>query len=180
MLSFYTALLNNSEDRNKFEEYYILYRQDMYRIAYSILHNCQDAEDAVHEAFIRIANNFMKISQIEREKVLSYFVIIVRNVSVDIIRSTKRKNTVSVDDDAAFEVSIDDITEQISYIQLLDVLKSLPTMHRDILLLYAKGYKTAEIAEFLGISYKAASQRICRARALLLKRITEGNNEQYK
>ena len=32
------SLLNNDYDRGKFEEYYSLYRQDMYRIAYSILH----------------------------------------------------------------------------------------------------------------------------------------------
>ena len=46
MLSFYMSLLNNDYDRGKFEEYYSLYRQDMYRIAYSILHNYEDAEDA--------------------------------------------------------------------------------------------------------------------------------------
>lgn len=180
MLSFYMSLLNNDYDRGKFEEYYSLYRQDMYRIAYSILHNYEDAEDAVHEAFIRIANNFTKISQIGSSKVLSYFVIIVRNISIDMIRSKKRRSTISIDDETVVVPSIDNIAEQMDYTQLLEMLRALPPIHREVLLLCARGHKTNEIAELLGISYKAASQRINRARTLFRKQIMEDNNEQHE
>lgn len=180
MLSFYINLLDDDNDKSKFEEYYGLYRQDMYRIAYSILHNCEDSEDAVHEAFVRIAKNFSKISQIKSSKVLSYFVIIVRNISIDMIRSKKRRNTVSIDDENIVVPSIDDVAEQMDYTHLLDILKALPPIHREVLLLCARGHKTAEIAEILGISYKAASQRINRARALFHEQITEDNNERHE
>lgn len=60
MLSFYLSMLEADEDKNKFEELYMKYRDDMYNIAFSILHNCEDAEDAVHDTFVSIANNFEK------------------------------------------------------------------------------------------------------------------------
>lgn len=36
------------------------YRGLMYHVAYEILHNEQDAEDAVHHAFVKIAENIKK------------------------------------------------------------------------------------------------------------------------
>ncbi len=84
MLSLYLSMLEADEDKNKFEELYMKYRNDMYNIAFSILHNCEDAEDAVHDAFVSIANNFEKINKIPCQEIKYYFVIIVRNVSINL------------------------------------------------------------------------------------------------
>ena len=53
MLGFYLSLIDSDDDKNKFEQLYLTYRQDMYKIAYSILKNNADAEDAVHQAFLQ-------------------------------------------------------------------------------------------------------------------------------
>ena len=37
MLGFYLSLIDRDDDKNKFEQLYLTYRQDMYKIAYSIL-----------------------------------------------------------------------------------------------------------------------------------------------
>lgn len=52
MLGFYLALLDTAEEKSRFEELYLLYRQDMYKTAYSILQDSFEAEDVVHEAFL--------------------------------------------------------------------------------------------------------------------------------
>ena len=52
MLGFYLALLDTAEDKSRFEELYLTYRQDMYKTAFAILRSPQSAEDAVHEAFM--------------------------------------------------------------------------------------------------------------------------------
>ena len=52
MLGFYLALLDTAEDKSRFEELYLVYRQDMYKTAFAILRSPQSAEDAVHEAFM--------------------------------------------------------------------------------------------------------------------------------
>lgn len=54
MLYIYLSALDTDEEKDYFEELYLQYRHKMYGIAYSILHNEQDSEDAVHQAFLKI------------------------------------------------------------------------------------------------------------------------------
>lgn len=57
----YLQMLETPEEKSLFEQIYLEYRGLMYHVAYEILHNEQDAEDAVHQAFIKIAENIKKI-----------------------------------------------------------------------------------------------------------------------
>ena len=52
MIEIYLSVLDSEEDKDLFEEWYRLYRGSMYNIAFSILHNKEDAEDALNEAFL--------------------------------------------------------------------------------------------------------------------------------
>ena len=54
--------LVDDDDLPQFEEIYTQYKQQLYGIAYKILNNEQDAEDAVQITFQNIANDFKKIS----------------------------------------------------------------------------------------------------------------------
>ena len=65
MLGFYLALLDTAEEKSRFEELYLLYRQDMYKTAYSILQDSFEAEDVVHEAFLIVIKKLDKISEIK-------------------------------------------------------------------------------------------------------------------
>ena len=60
----YLSSLDTQEDRSKFEEIYQKYRSKMYGIAYSILGNNEDSEDAVHNAFVKLADEFTNISHL--------------------------------------------------------------------------------------------------------------------
>lgn len=57
----YLQMLETPEEKSLFEQIYLEYRGLMYHVAYEILHNEQDAEDAVHQAFVKIAENIKKI-----------------------------------------------------------------------------------------------------------------------
>ncbi len=95
MIGVYLSMLDTDEDKRQFEILYTKYRQNMYAVAYSILHNTEDAEDAVHQAFIAIANNFEKIRQIPCQEIKAYIVVIIRNTSIDNYNRNKKKlNTV--------------------------------------------------------------------------------------
>ena len=61
MINLYLSVIDTDDDKNQFEQLYIKYKDKMYSIAYGILHNIEDSEDAVHQAFLTIANNFEKI-----------------------------------------------------------------------------------------------------------------------
>ena len=54
MLAFYLSLIDDEVSRSQFEEFYERYRHIMLHVALSVLHDRSLAEDAVHDAFLRI------------------------------------------------------------------------------------------------------------------------------
>jgi len=50
LLSLYLQLLDNEEDKSRFERFYLLHRGLMYHAVMKLLRNEMDAEDAVHQA----------------------------------------------------------------------------------------------------------------------------------
>ena len=83
MLSFCLSLIKTEQEKLLIEELYNKNKQTMYNIAYSNLHNRDDAEDAVQEAILRAINQIDKISQISPDKQCTYLNVIVRNISFD-------------------------------------------------------------------------------------------------
>ena len=66
MLLFYTLLIEEDDDKAKFEKIYTLYRKKMWYTANSVLSDSYLAEDAVHNAFIGIAKNMKRIEEIDK------------------------------------------------------------------------------------------------------------------
>ena len=60
MLMLYMSMLDTQEEKSKFEEIYIQYRKLMFVCAKSILKDDALAEDAVHNAFIKIIRHLQK------------------------------------------------------------------------------------------------------------------------
>ena len=67
----YLQTIDTAEDRSKFEQLYEQYKQLMFYTAFQILKRPQDAEDAVHHAFLSIAENISKISDPDCPKICS-------------------------------------------------------------------------------------------------------------
>lgn len=61
MLAFYMSFIDDEDDKAKFEILYNSYKKRMVSTAFSILNNREDAEDAVHDTFIKIARNMRAI-----------------------------------------------------------------------------------------------------------------------
>lgn len=190
MLSIYTALLDTEAEKEDFELLYQTYKKLMHWVANDILQDKALAEDAVHEAFVRIIKNFHKIDNILCSETKNYVVIIVRNVALSLRKD--RKNRL---DDNLFcsegkycaegqsEDELNSILENISYgfdettdelfkKELISKILLLPESLKEILLLYGYfGYSIKEIAISLNISEDAAYKRLQRARNKLAKEI---------
>ena len=89
----YLMVIDSQEDQSKFEKVYLTYRGLMYHVAYKILNNKHDAEDVVHSAFIKVAENIQKIGDPVCPKTQNYVVTIVENKAIDLYRANKRKNS---------------------------------------------------------------------------------------
>ncbi len=84
MLSFYLTLIDTEAEKSKFEQLYLIYRQMMFFVAKQILEDSYLAEDAVHQAFLKIIDHFDKIGEIDCPKTRGFIVTIVQNQSIDL------------------------------------------------------------------------------------------------
>lgn len=81
MLQYYLSMVNSNEERSLVEYLYKEYRQLMYKTAYSILHNSELTEDAVHEAFLMVIDNLQKFRKYSCKENVAYLVITVKRNS---------------------------------------------------------------------------------------------------
>ena len=148
MFSYLMMLISTPENQSKFEIIYRHYGGLMYHIAYKILNHQQDAEDAVQQAFIKIAENIDKISKPVCPKTQSYIVTIVESKAIDCYRANKRRNTVEYND----EINGLSVPESNSSC-LSECILKLPARYREVIILkYYHGLSCKEIASQLDIS----------------------------
>ena len=161
----YLSVLDTQNKKSTFEEIYLAYRKQMYYAAFQILRHPEDAEDAVHQAFVKIAENIEKFSDIHCPKTRSLCVTIVENKAIDIYRKRRRSIPFSAVDHLP-----EPVTEGPGTGRLKDCISRLPPSYRHVLVLHhLYGYKYREIAQLLGISVANALKTDQRAKARLEK-----------
>ena len=69
---FYLLLLDSDEEKSRFEQLYIAYRDLMYYVAYKILRDVQQSEDAVHMAFLKIVKRLSDLGEISCPQTRSF------------------------------------------------------------------------------------------------------------
>lgn len=164
MLPIYLAMLNDEEDKNKFELIYEKYRKLMFYVANRVLNDEQLAEDAVHQTFLKILENLDKIEDVRCHKTKSYIVTMVRNTAINLYNRRKRHATIPLE-----EVEYCITVEPLSFTEDLDHLAravmKLPAMYRGVLTLkYVQEFSNAEIAQMLDISEATVRKRLERAK----------------
>lgn len=178
MLAFYQSLVDDEEEKNIIAELYKSNKRKMYSIAISCLHSPQDAEDAVHEAFLIAIEKNKKIFSIPSNKRGPYLNVIVRNVCYSVLR--RKKAVGSIDEEAMSKDKIlpeDEVISAEEYEQLLRFLNDLPDGQRDAIYLRCRlGLTMEETALSLSISENAVRNRIFNARKTIRKKLEDSNN----
>lgn len=156
----YLQMIDTPEDRSKFELLYLEYRGLMFHVANKILHNEQDAEDTVHQAFLKVAENIEKIGDPKCPKTQSYIVTIAENKAIDLYRRRQKHPMVALNDDLPGVAAM-----YAGENTLAACILKLPARYREVILLrYFQGYSVKEAAALLGLSLSAASKLNQRAK----------------
>lgn len=143
----YLLMIDTPEDRSKFETLYTEYRNLMYHVAFNVLHNQEDAEDAVHQAFLKVALIIEKVDGTICPRTKSFMAIITNRTALDMCSKRQRHPTVELNDNLGITV---DYTGSNA---LSACMARLPARYRDVLMLkFHYGYTTQEIAKMLGLS----------------------------
>lgn len=159
----YLQMIQDEEDRSKFERIYYTYRGLMYHTAYRLLGQEQDAEDAVHQAFVKVAEHILKISEPVCPKTRAYVVTIVENQAIDMLRRRNRHPSVSFED-GVYGLPVEEQPED----TLAQCILELPAKQRQVVWLkYNYGYSLREVARMLDVSLAAAAKLDQRAKKKL-------------
>lgn len=158
-----TAGTQAREKRQRFfEEMYTAYRGRMLALARKKLRTAEDAEDAVHQAFLALAEHFDALVRLPARELEAYLVVVVERKCIDILRQQARLSGVPLDETAAL------VVPEPCGDTLADAMRRLPPRYREALLLRcAYGYSTRETAALMELSFGAAQKLLYRARNAL-------------
>jgi RNA polymerase sigma-70 factor (ECF subfamily) len=154
------------------------YAGTLYRVAYSVLRNAADAEDAVQETYIRVLRHRDTLGEIRDARV--WLVRIVWNVVLD--RKRRAKTRPETDDIAdlarqlpAAGLSAEErVTSAQHHEHVLRAVAQLPEKEQRVLILSAfEELSSVEIAQVLGTTESTIRSRLFRARNLLAALLRE-------
>jgi len=171
----YLELISSETEKNAFEEIYSTYRDLMFYVANRILAHERDAEDAVHNAFIKIAEHIEKISDPVCPKTRAWVVIIVERQAINLYKKRKRQWGLGLDEDQLEgELSSTPMDRLEEGNAVARAIAALPVQYREpILLKYDQGFDDREIGAMLDLTPGTVAKRIQRGKRVL-KELLEG------
>lgn len=185
MLDFFLSLLGTEEERSKFLALYDKHKERLHRVAMRFLHNNADAEDAVQEVFLQIAEGKTKIFDIPPNKQAAYLNILIRNISVKMYNKSMK---ITVTDPQGFydkadllkKINLEDtVISNISHEELVNFILSLSEGKRDAMVMkYILDLSNSEIVQHLGITENALRQRLFSARKAIKEFIEKGDHHE--
>lgn len=181
MLAVYLAALETDAQAAKFEYIYKRYFSFMWKTAFSITHDSNYAEDAVHEVFLQIIKEIDSLRLENETELKSYLFLITRERTIDFLRKWDRKKNIQNDINYTVLDESTDSPEHLVFtrIQLekvLDALSDLPEDYKRPLLLQVKGYSISEISQIMQCNSSTVKSRIHRARKKILNLFSDNQN----
>lgn len=179
---FYLMVIDNEDDRQHFEQVYKENQLKLYYIALKMLKNPSDAENAVQDTFLRLAEKFSKYSALPSREMTALCVTIVKSRAIDMLRRQRNISEDELEEDLYSE-NLDSEPENACLqkeeraelqMKMDAALKSLPEVYRVVLVLkYYFECSNSEIARLTQTRSKTVEMRLYRAKKLLKKRLLE-------
>lgn len=121
MLFLYTALIDDEIDQCRFADIYYTYRKQMLLVAQRILHNPEDAEDAVQTAPLGIAQRIHSVPTGNDKVLKAYVLTAAKNAALSMLPK-KQERDQQIDISELTLASGDDLFEQVMASQDYELL----------------------------------------------------------
>lgn len=183
MIDAILSTIENEEQRNELVDLYEKYKNSLYAIALSNLHNETDAEDAVMEVFSEIADKPDVFFGVLPEKRPAYLKSMVKRISVNMFNSQIKKPKVSIEElDEEIEnisVSLENaIFDNIAYDEIIAFINQLPNRQRDVIIFHCLyDLSINETAQKLKISINTVNKHLMLARKAIKVFVNERRND---
>ncbi len=179
MLSFYLQVLENNNDRDYYTEIYQRYWKLLLYIAREKLRRDDLAEDCVQMTFLDVATHFENVKAVSEEKVKSYLITIVKRKAILLNKEMNKSKEASLEEwlenNGEGIYSDEEFWQDISYLEVADVIHKLPENLRDTCLLkYVHNFDNYSIAKALDITETNVRVRLNRAKGMLKTILEQG------
>lgn len=175
MLLFYINMLETDEEREDFAEFYTKHQGKCLAVANAITNNRVWAEEAVHNAFVRMIQHKDKYFTDLRKRTRTQIVIMVRSEAINILNREKKLDHSLLDD--VEQIISNDEPDSIRIVAGKETLNRLEhhisQLDEISQALYEMKYilekSDGEIADMIGLSKNAVAIRIHRIRKRLIE-----------
>ncbi len=145
-------------------EIYGKYADMLYRLALANLGDNHDAEDAVHDVFIKYLQTKPDFKDGNHEE--GWFVRVTVNTCKDFLRKKRHRGYTPLEEVHHLKSEDEEQSSVIAHLQ------SIPEKYRNVIVLhYFEGYSVGEISEMLNISISGVKMRLSRGRDLIKEKI---------
>ena len=136
-----------------------MYQDNLFRIAFSICQNREDAEDVVQETFLRYHSGAVDFN--DEMHIRAWLIRVTINQSKNMLRTFWHRN----------RTSLEDYMEQL---ELFETVMKLPEKYRTVIhLFYYEDYSIKEFADIVMISESNVKVRLNRGRTVLRDTLKE-------
>ncbi len=172
----YLLYIDNDEDKSFFEELFYKYRKQMVYYAFGFVSGEVDAEDIVHDVFLKVAQRHLGLlKKLENETdVRNYLLKATKNTALNLAKARSRET--ELQDERIEHISDEDFTKRIcaklEYNRIVEAINSLDEIYKTVLYYhFVLGLSVKETSSLLDRSISATKKQLVRGKKLLLERL---------
>lgn len=171
--------MDNNEDKYKFAHLYAAYKDLMLNRAFDILKDYGLAEDAVHNAFLKIIKNIDKIDKVDDLRTQGFCVVVVDNIAKTMYNKEHKVKFIELTDMES-DTNVAEIIEDKNAIEyLMKRINDLPDIYRYVFFLkYFNDLSDKDIAETLNLNISTVRKRLLRGKKLLKNLLKRGEDNE--
>lgn len=153
------------DDRTRFTRLYNDNVRQMTRLAARVLGPGPRAEDAVHDAFVKLIRHYDHLRDRSAEQLERWLLVVVRNTALDMLRRESRETELEIPESAV-------PPDHGDFHALVALIRAMPEDYRRVLeLRFVAEWSLADIAAELGLTEGAVKSRVFRGRKLLMEQL---------
>lgn len=172
LLALCLSMIGNQEEKDKFEQLYWEYKDLLQYCAMDKVHDAHRAEEAVNTAFMHVAKNMHMVGEAISPRTKRLLVTIAERTAINMYKKHQKEYNRTI--------NIEDVNPELlcgyqdEDTVLAQAILKLPLNYRQVIILkYAQGYSTEEIAAILDYSLDKTGKLISRGKKKLEKLLEE-------
>ena len=176
MLMIYLQMIETEEDKQLFVFLYENHKKQMHYVANAILHNHQLSEDAVHDAFVGVANHMQALHGRSGEDMKNYLLKAAKHAAINLQKKERKQS--DYDPVPACDSTEDSVLEELCKKLELEWIVACISQIREpyntvLFCHFLMEMEHREIASVLHRKPDAVRQQLCRGKKMLQTMLEE-------